>query len=85
MVGYRLDALDLFGILKGKIFIDLPQSRDKVFVKPFKLRQWQFTKSNKILYLDQYTVAYQSKLRKEFRKAFGLASIPAVDRRNGCK
>ena len=85
VVSHFLDVLHALGFFFAKVAIDVAQTLEELMVERSKLRQWQLAERDEVFDFHTYAVAYQCILREVVGKAFCLATITAVNRRDGCQ
>jgi hypothetical protein len=85
MVGHALDLLDMLGVRKREIQIDIAQAVHGLGRHTRKLGKALLTKGDEILHLHTYTVADQGIFRKILVKRLALVAVAAVNRGNGRK
>ena len=83
VIGHSLNILDALRIGWRKLAVDVTHGFKTVMVEILKLGKGQFAKSNKVFYLNAYTVSHQCIFRKILTQRLCLPAIATINRRDG--
>ena len=79
VIGGLLDFLDFCGLVLGHVAVYAAQGVEEAAVEILQLGQRQLAQGDEILYLNSYSVSYESKLGIIGGKVPYLSVVPSVD------